>query len=124
MFSERRPNSPNTLQPSSCSRRMMERKGFTWQVAIGIYWASPETKTRKCAFGWLRGVDLNHRPLGYEPNELPDCSTPQSYRNVAASTGQCTSIPRGASQPVDGRRGEGDTRDGGGIPCILPESPF
>jgi len=20
---------------------------------------------------------LNHRPLGYEPNELPDCSTPQ-----------------------------------------------
>ncbi len=28
---------------------------------------------------WLRGVDLNHRPLGYEPNELPDCSTPQLY---------------------------------------------
>ena len=26
---------------------------------------------------WLRGVDLSHRPLGYEPNELPDCSTPQ-----------------------------------------------
>src|ERR1039458_9053684 len=25
---------------------------------------------------WLRGVDLSHRPLGYEPNELPDCSTP------------------------------------------------
>ena len=22
---------------------------------------------------------MNHRPLGYEPNELPDCSTPQSY---------------------------------------------
>ena len=22
-------------------------------------------------------MDLNHRPLGYEPNELPDCSTPQ-----------------------------------------------
>src|SRR5690349_22757476 len=26
---------------------------------------------------WLRGVDLNHRPLGYEPNELPGCSTPR-----------------------------------------------
>ncbi len=27
--------------------------------------------------GWLRGLDLNQRPLGYEPNELPDCSTPR-----------------------------------------------
>ena len=30
---------------------------------------------------WLRGVDLNHRPLGYEPNELPDCSTPRKNHN-------------------------------------------
>ena len=27
--------------------------------------------------GWLRGPDLNRRPLGYEPNELPGCSTPR-----------------------------------------------
>ena len=26
---------------------------------------------------WLRGLDSNQRPLGYEPNELPDCSTPR-----------------------------------------------
>ena len=29
--------------------------------------------------GWLRGRDLNPRPLGYEPNELPDCSTPRQF---------------------------------------------
>ena len=28
---------------------------------------------------WLRGLDLNQRPLGYEPNELPGCSTPRIF---------------------------------------------
>ena len=32
--------------------------------------------------GWLRGRDLNPRPLGYEPNELPDCSTPRQSQVI------------------------------------------
>jgi hypothetical protein len=45
------------------------------------------------AFGWLRGMDLNHRPLGYEPNELPDCSTPHHDSN-AGMVGRQTSVTR------------------------------
>jgi hypothetical protein len=42
----------------------------------------------------LRGVDLNHRPLGYEPNELPDCSTPRVHHNNLASRGQTRAVGR------------------------------
>ena len=39
---------------------------------------------------WLRGRDLNPRPLGYEPNELPDCSTPRHLKNPQSTTPSCT----------------------------------
>ena len=32
---------------------------------------------RSCEKIWLRGLDLNQRPSGYEPDELPGCSTPR-----------------------------------------------
>src|ERR1700728_2495669 len=66
----------------------MERAGITLPRASGICWALTLTSPRcgsfpwRGVFGWSRGVDLNHRPLGYEPNELPDCSTPQKNHNT------------------------------------------
>jgi glycosyltransferase involved in cell wall biosynthesis len=44
-------------------------------------------------FGWLRGVDLNHRPLGYEPNELPDCSTPHNDATAGSRPRQTGTVP-------------------------------
>ena len=35
---------------------------------------------------WLRGLGLNQRPLGYEPNELPSCSIPR-YIKMAEEKG-------------------------------------
>jgi hypothetical protein len=35
---------------------------------------------------------LNQRPLGYEPNELPDCSTPLfDFTNPAGERSNCES---------------------------------
>ena len=33
-------------------------------------------KNANRCYRWWRGKDLNLRPSGYEPDELPDCSTP------------------------------------------------
>src|ERR1700694_480336 len=38
--------------------------------------------------GWLRGLGLNQGPSGYEPDELPGCSTPRLKNQTCRSYAQ------------------------------------
>ncbi len=62
---------------------------------------------------WLRGTDLNCRPLGYEPSELPDCSTPR----VDATSAACAWATETYGE------GEGDA-PGEGVPPWVPARVF
>ncbi|CAI8713117.1 hypothetical protein EMIT0357P_110084 [Pseudomonas marginalis] len=38
---------------------------------------------------WLREPDLNRRPSGYEPDELPDCSIPRLWAAFYSQMARC-----------------------------------
>ena len=62
---------------------MREFSAFLFQCVVKCV-----AKTKKVTFRkplkvtyikWLRELDLNQRPSGYEPDELPDCSIPRYF---------------------------------------------
>ncbi len=54
------------------------------------------------ASNWVQGLDLNQRPSGYEPDELPGCSTLQQMGavNVAGDCGLSMAFSHKVSIPA------------------------
>ncbi len=48
-----------------------------------------------------RGQDLNLRPSGYEPDELPDCSTPRCVNNSSGSRATTPQHHKFPPEPLD-----------------------
>ena len=56
-------------------RSMEDFKPVFYIIGLDRGYNNP-TAAPLIAVNWLRGSDLNGRPSGYEPDELPSCSTP------------------------------------------------
>ncbi len=77
-----------------------------WATRFGEFWTQMDVKTKNRSQrysltpalsirNWLRGLDLNQRPSGYEPDELPGCSTPQMHDSGSEGVRQTRRLERG-----------------------------
>jgi hypothetical protein len=53
----------------------MIKNGWGGRIRTSAWW-----NQNPLQYGWLRELDLNQRPQGYEPCELPGCSIPRQCR--------------------------------------------
>jgi hypothetical protein len=70
------------LTNQNCVERPFARHRQTDQRKICLQDFEERKRDKRLPFGernWLRGLDLNQRPSGYEPDELPGCSTPRFH---------------------------------------------
>src|SRR2546428_6319807 len=68
------------LRSQHCVVRLFARRHQTGRCKIFLRDSGGCKRDKLAASGeeiWLRGLDLNQRPSGYEPDELPGCSTPR-----------------------------------------------
>ena len=58
------------------------------RIELAIFCVTGRRDNRYTTEPWLREKDLNQRPSGYEPDELPDCSIPRySLKELAEVEG-------------------------------------
>ncbi len=62
-----------------------------------------DSRSAFVVLSWLRGPDLNQRPSGYEPDELPGCSTPRLEERNYSKKRALTQDPQ--RPPRQGGRG-------------------
>jgi len=85
----------------ACILPPLEQRDSTLLKVNGIYWeAFPELDQPASrltgAFGWLRGLDLNQRPLGYELNVIVTESHQIRCKSLMP-VAKLTHCPRGIS---------------------------
>jgi hypothetical protein len=72
-------------------RADLRRRHCSTTAGASRLWASHSLGWPRSALSEWRGEDLNLRPSGYEPDELPDCSTPRRRQHP---TWRTVRIPR------------------------------